>query len=268
MSVQVAQASNEYLTGIILPGATAPPFTVTMACRIVDDPSVGTWFAWNHYVSGSQQYRLSVRSSGNYELRVRAGGADDFGTTGAVQDEWAIVTIVLRTVADRSIYVNGGNRENSTTSISPTTPTSFTIGGSTLAVDAWSGEIADVAIWPNVILADSEVAQLGRWRSPLFVRPLELGFYATLFGGPGWWFDCIGGQLLTETGTPELGQEPPTIYPAGFDPGTRNIVRPAEFMHSAYRRTYFGKAGVAVGHAGRLVNASRLRSKIHGGLVA
>lgn len=76
----------------------------------------------------------------------------------------------------------------------------------------WDGKIAEVALWPGVLLTDPEVASLMAGVSPLFVRPAALGFYHPLT-----WLgrDLISGTNYGTNATPTIVDEHPAIINPG-----------------------------------------------------
>lgn len=246
MSVLLDAASSQYLSGAPPVGAIAPPYTVSLIARITTTIGTATWPVWVHddSAAGNQYYRLSLKSGGAI-LRLRGVTTQEASSSATmVQDVWQHWSVAIRSTSDRSVFIDGGNEGANTTSLTLNDSDTLQIGAQTETASYWTGEIAEVGIWRG-ILSVAEVAQLGRFISPISVAPSGLLFYATLLGGA--WFDCVGGQVLTPNGGPLIGAHPPVVYPAGFEPGTRALVDPMRFISGAYRRAYFGKAPAAAG---------------------
>lgn len=244
MSVLLDAASNQYLSGVPPIGAVAPPYTVSLIARITATIGTATWPVWIHDDSGAgnQYYRLSLKSGGAV-LRLRGSVTQQASSSATMaQNVWQHWCAPIRSTSDRSIFIDGGDEGNNSASLTINDSDTLQIGGQTETASYWTGEIAEVAIWRG-IRSPSEIAQLGRFISPISVASPELLFYATLLGGT--WFDCIGGQMLTPNGAPLIGVHPPMVYPAGFEPGTRTVVDPMRFISGSYRRTYFGNAAAA-----------------------
>ena len=86
----------------------------------------------------------------------------------------------------------------------------------------WDGKLAEVAVWPGVLLTDPEVASLMDGGSPLLVRPAALGFYHSLA-----WLgrDLISGTNYGTNATPTIVDEHPAIITPGhgFFPGISGV---------------------------------------------
>lgn len=242
MSVKLTAASSQYLS--CAAPVAGPPLTMSCVARTSDTISTSTGKVLSLLDGGASNnyYRRGIKA-GTQNLRARAGGTtDDLPGMTPVVDTWHAYSARVIGTGDRSLWLDGTGRADSTVTVSPSASTILQIGGNTNSGDYWEGEIADVAIWRG-LHSDAEVAMLGRRFCALFVRPWDLLFYATLIGEA--WFDCIGGQVLTPNNGPVVGVQPPIIYPAGFEPGTRTVVDPMRFISGAYRRTYFGKSTAA-----------------------
>jgi len=110
----------------------------------------------------------------------------------------------------------------------------------------FSGRIAEPAVW-DVSLSDDEIALLAKGFSPLFFRPQNLAAYWPLIALEDI-NDRIGGFNMTAVNTPVTADHmPKIIYPA---PTLINY-----------------PAAAAAVHAGALVNAMRLKTKVGGSLI-
>lgn len=210
--------------------------------------------------AGNQYFSLFMEntSGGNNILAVtRSGGSVNSQTTDSYSlNTWHQCGAVYSAINNRVAYLDGVAATANTTSRTPTGIDRIGIG--VLAISSlpqpshMTGRLAEVGIW-STALTTADMVSLSLGVSPILVRRDALVFYDPMIrgvdaDGEGNSRDIVGGLTSTETGTITV------------EPHTR--------MYYPSAPIGFGVPAAAVAHAGRLVNSSRLRSKIHGGLVA
>ena len=147
-------------------------------------------------------------------FRANNGTADNVDTTtGYTANTWHHACAVAASDASRSVYIDGGSKATTTTSISVSGEYRISIGRFSDSSPSvyFSGKIAEAAIW-NIALSDAEVALLAKAVSPLMVRPEALIFYTPIIGKYSPEIDLIGGLSLTVTGA-TAAPHPRIIYP-------------------------------------------------------
>jgi len=193
--------------------------------------TLAAWF--NSDDNTNRQYVMGIGDSGdphpfvNLELRpdqvgdpVRLTERDDAevigyaeSTTGYSTNTWHHITGVVAATNDRSVYLDGGSKDNDATNLGARTQDNTTIGTNyrdSTAVLPFSGLIAEAAIW-SVALTDEEVAVLATGVSPLLVRPESLVAYWPLIRDTD--DDIVGGYSMTPQNAPTVAAHPPVIYP-------------------------------------------------------
>lgn len=142
-------------------------------------------------------------------------GADNLLTSTGIgaTNVWHHACGVSAAIDDRRVYLDGGGKNTSAVTMTPSGLDRISIGaaegGGTASV--FSGAVAEVSAW-NVALTDAEVAVLGAGYSPLFIRPQSLVLYAPLIRDED--YDRVGGLSFTANNTPTIAPHPPVIYPA------------------------------------------------------
>ncbi len=134
------------------------------------------------------------------QIKSSSATANVDSTTGYSANVWNHACLVGAADNDWSIYLNGGSKGTSNTSVIPAGLDNTAIGIRATASPAapLNGEIAEVAIW-NVALTDAEVAILAAGFSPLLVNPQGLVAYWPLIGRTSPEIDLVGGNNLTVT---------------------------------------------------------------------
>jgi len=134
-----------------------------------------------------------------------------------ITDVWSHAVMVEASSTDHQCYLDGddASKGTSTTDTTPVNMDSMSIGmeRDSSPADAWSGFIAEVAVW-NVALTLADITILSLGYSPLFVKPGNLVNYWPLIGTNSPEIDIIGGFDMTLVNTPTKSAHPPIIYPA------------------------------------------------------
>jgi hypothetical protein len=102
-------------------------------------------------------------------------------TTGYAANTWQHACGVFGSATSRSVYINGGSKATSTTSVVPTSLSRINIGvyRTSTPLDAFTGSLAEVCLW-NAALTDDEVASLAKGFTPDKIRPQSLVAYLPL----------------------------------------------------------------------------------------
>jgi len=139
-------------------------------------------------------------------------GVPTVTTTTYSTNTWQHACATFASTTSRAVYLDGGGKGTSTTSIDPLNldRTSIARAGDSTPAAYMSGSIAEVAIW-DVDLNDDEVAALAKGFHPYQIRPGNLVFYVPLIRGND--KDLVGGLSLTAFNTPGISVHPRVFYP-------------------------------------------------------
>lgn len=169
--------------------------------------------------SSGSRYQLFFRNTNRIAGFCQNGGGTQIATfedsSGAniSANTWYHGAVVFNTTTDRTVYRNGANSTNDTTSVSVGTVDTITLGarydGAGFGLYL-NGQLAETAVWAAALTA-SEIESLAAGLSPMFVRPDALVFYAPLYGNDSPEPDWFGGYALTLTGTVKAAH-PPVVY--------------------------------------------------------
>ncbi len=226
--------SSEYFEVASAP-VTAVPFTVCGWGKVAD--------VTNFFIP-----LISIADSGAadqllFRLDFRGDQADDkvklfvwdgtntveLGSTTAYSaNTWHHVCGVGAASNDWRIYLDGGSKNTSSTTVTPTGQNVCSVGrtGDSTPTNAYVGHAAELAIW-NVALTDDEILSLAKGLSPSRVRPLSLKGHWRGVEKSGSLIDYSKfGNDMAETGTISSVDHPP-IFP-GFGNDDDLIVVPAD----------------------------------------
>jgi hypothetical protein len=191
--------------------------------------------------------RWALKFSGNaandpVRFDVRGGGSQtEFATTtGYSVNTWHHVAAVEASATDHRVFIDGGSKGTSTTSVSPAGADRTSIGrlADGTGGQFFSGRIAHVAIW-NVALTDDEILALARRLHPVRIRPGSLvGYWPVGVGSPDPnWAAGTTALNMTVTGT-TIADNPPIMSWFGLGHGWRGaFAAPAPAGVSAGLRT-------------------------------
>jgi len=204
-----SSGSDEFLD-VDTAALTAAPFTMSAWVKMSSLSGPATILQLADLSVSNNNFELAIGGTENVRFRARDGstGAANTGVALSV-GVWAHVVGIEASTTSRSAFVDGGNKDTDTTSITPTgiDRTSIGRGGDSTPSDYWDGAISSVAIW-NVVLTDQEVLSLANGVSPLRLHRSALIAYWPV-GGQSTEPDIIGGVNLTVNGTPLQVEGPP-----------------------------------------------------------
>ena len=164
--------------------------------------------------------RFALLSTGTHTIQATHSDGTTTGSatttaTGTI-NVWMHAAAVFNTNADRTVYLDGGNGVNNTTSVTGSMAAcNVTQIGRRRAVTYWDGDIAEAGIW-SVALDASEIAALGKGVSPLLIRPGSLLAYWPLIGRYSPEICPKGGFDMTVTSAVVAAH--PRIYYGGRSP--------------------------------------------------
>lgn len=168
--------------------STSNYITINSALVAAAPLSIAVWFKTT--LGGNMVVFNDVSQNNNYfgiypvGIYARGGGGVTDGvsaTTSYTTNTWQHACGVFASTTSRSVYLNGGSKATSTTSVSPVNLTKINIGvyRTTSPVDPFSGSMAEIGIW-NAALTDDEVASLADGFTPNQIRPQSLVAYLPL----------------------------------------------------------------------------------------
>ena len=206
------RASSQYLERVstVVSGA---PFTMHTGFYSVNTSVESNLMAVFDKDDTSQRFQLSILHpafSNKVHVFTQVGGASDFAlsSTGYTINTWHTAQAVFAASNDRRAYLDGGNKGTSSVDLTPAGIDKVMLAFGTAGGAYLDGNLAESAIW-DVALSDDEVADLGKWVSPLFIRPGNLVAYWPLIGSEN--IDWVGGHHLTPINSPTVGDHPPKI---------------------------------------------------------
>jgi hypothetical protein len=183
-------ASTQYLK-LDTPVLTAAPLTLACWFNSDDATILQTLVCISPVDSDNDVFRLDARGDLDGDvLHAFTGSASPTGafaltSAGYTTNTWHHACGVFAAANDRTVYLDGGNSGNNTTSV---TPNAASLKGTAIGVlyrqnilGYMSGLLAEVGIW-NVGLTAAEVASLAKGFSPLLVRPQSLITYVPILG--------------------------------------------------------------------------------------
>lgn len=165
---------------------------------------------------GGDQWYIMYLSNERIKAYSRNGGTTPIATsspTNIQKDTWYQATAVFAASNSRSAYLNGADKVTDTNSCSPDSGQINQVSiGKQFA--NFTGQLAELGIW-NIALTDVEIETLGKFISPLLVRPQNLVFYLPAIRDND--EDLIGGLSMTVGGTPVVSPHPRVFYIAPVD---------------------------------------------------
>lgn len=199
---------------------TDVPLTIACWMRTASTATTQVALAIGKRVTQAQRYQLYFTSGGRiggYCQNAAGTQVATFNDSSGVNysaNTWYHGAVVFNTTTDRTVYRDGGNATNNTTSVTVGTVDTTNIGtrfdGSAFGVYL-NGQIAWPAAW-NAALTAAEIAALAKGASPLTVRPDALVWHPPLFGNNSPEEDWVGSFPMTVTGATKAAQ-PRIIMP-------------------------------------------------------
>jgi hypothetical protein len=200
--------------------ATDVPLTIACWMRTASAATTQVAMAIGRRATQAQRYQLYFTSGGRIggycqnSAGTQVATFNDSSGVNYSANTWYHGAVVFNTTTDRTVYRDGGNSTNNTTSVTVGTVDTTNIGtrfdGASFGVYL-NGQIAEPAVW-NVALSAGEIAQLAKGVSPLMVRPEALVAYWPLYGNNSPEDDWINDFDLTVTGATKAAH-PRVIYP-------------------------------------------------------
>ena len=220
MSRAFVSSSSQYLAVVGTPPVIDVP--VTLACWMYCTQDTATQGLMGICDESAPNGYIGISVLGDEEGDpVRAFQYGKTGSKYAYADStiaysantWQHVCGVLAGDADRSVYLDGGNKgTDATDAVDVSTWDVISIAGMRDSSPGYyfDGRICEAAVW-NVALSDAEAAILAKGFSPLFVRPANLVAYCPLIRTDQDW---AGGYNMTAYNSPTFGDHAPkVIYP-------------------------------------------------------
>lgn len=172
-------ASSQYLEVGTTEVATAVPCTFACWFRTPGLSATGTLMTSNAD-STTNAFSLEMNSSELLRATCNGGGAAAVSVA-ATPDKWHHACAVFATTSSRSVYLDGANKNTSSTG--PFTPVgikTLNVGSakttSSIRQNFFTGNIAHAAIW-KIALSDEEVLKIGRGYPHEMMRPEHLVAY-------------------------------------------------------------------------------------------
>jgi hypothetical protein len=220
---------------------TAVPFSMGCWFRSNDaTPNQALVFIGNSGVTNNYWMLRYRGATGAVQLlRDDGSGVDTIATSTTVTTGvWAHACATFTAVNNVAVYLNGGGKNTSAVSRTPTGINRISIGrfGNSTPGNYMSGDIQEVFVYSSIALSDEGVTGLAKARSPSTFRRSRLVLYQDLIreiNRPGI------GLIMTASGT-TVSNHNRMIYPV-----PRNMLRKAS-------------------HVGSLVDSIRLKSKLEG----
>jgi hypothetical protein len=186
---------------------TATPFT--MACWFLLNTNIqnGTLM---HIGNSASTHRFVITTNGTSITfnAIAPTPAAAISPATVANGVWQHAAAVSISTTSRFIYLNGGQKVQSTVSRAPTGLNNISIGATNIAPRQFflQGRIAEAAIW-NTDLTDDEILSLSKGFAPSLVRPTNLKFYNRCIQKSQ---DLYGGLNFTEVNI--TNQDHPRIY--------------------------------------------------------
>ena len=171
--------------------------------------TVGGYDGGNDHIFMLQQVNTEFRA---YTVAGGSAAAAEASVECGNTSQWYHGCGVFRANNDRSVYLDGGNRGNNASAITPAVVTPAVRLGDrkNVADQPMTGRLAEAAVW-NVALSDPEIAILGKGYSPLLIRPQNLVMYVPLIRDAD--EDIVGGLSFAEGATaPTIADHPRMFY--------------------------------------------------------
>ena len=217
-SVILQASSTEYLNlGSAI--CTSYPFSISAWFKVPDVDNnysivwIGDTGTSNNSLGGVLSNGLQTNSMA---LHVRDSTTNEIHAFGAVTiNTWMHILAVFHSTTSREVCPNGGTCDQSTASVSPIGTDETTIG-SVISVPTWyyEGNIAEVAIWCDDALTESDGANLSNGANPQTIPGLNA--YWPLLNDAN---DIVGSNDMTLNGagiTFDSGDHPTVNGYGGF----------------------------------------------------
>ena len=234
-------------------------YPLSMSAQIYPDESTDNTIIAIVDTAGADDWLavLFMNDTENIQSYSKRGTSQRSQTSTATSiNTWSVATGVWASTASRISYLNGGGKNEEATTLVPVGIDRLAVGAladSTVAL-YFSGRIAEIGVW-NVALSDADAAILGKFYSPLFVKPQNLVHYWRLINGN--LVDVIGGvTLVTGGNAPDVAPHSPVIVPAG-----------QQLWHPTSGAPPSGRIMGAIAGQGGLVGHGGIAGR-HGGLAA
>lgn len=220
MSRAFASGSSQYLG---YAGALVSAYPWTFGCwyRTTDVTTVQVIFSIGDTAASSDYWHFAMLGNADGDLLVFDcdSSSQPFGrsqtTTGVTVNTWHHCVAVGASASSRTVYIDGGSSGSNTTTITPSSLDTTSIGRASWASATkyyLDGLVAEAGLW-NVALAATEIGMLADGFSPLMVRPDALVAYWPLIGRFSPEPDRMGAYPLTVTGATQSAH-PRIIYPS------------------------------------------------------
>ena len=224
MSLVLVRLSNQYATRTASVPVTAPPFSVSGWIKANDITTVHHMFFLIDAADGNHYF--AIRLAGNIggdpvQIQARDGGGPATGGTGSGYSAatWHNVIGIFATTTSRTIYIDGGNSDENTESITPSSIAKIHIGAGKAAAEKLDGKVAEVGIW-DVALSGASIAALAAGAYPDDIESGDLVAYYPLLSDSN---DNAGSYHLTDVGSPAYdGADLPPM--AGGEPAVGSPV--------------------------------------------
>lgn len=202
-------ASSQHLSASGVPLTAVP---LTMACWFNSDDVANQQTLMGIYASASTNQYTALVLRGDQagdpisanSRSAAAGIIHGNSATGYVANRWHHACGVWASTTSRTPYLDGGGNATETTSVSPTTPNTTSIGRhADVSPDSYmSGMILLPTIW-NIALSADEVMRLASGAHPLTVQPGAIVGYWD-WDGSQTEFGIRAGINLTNSGSTPL----------------------------------------------------------------
>lgn len=231
-SSQKLQNDNAVVTDV--------PMTIACWARTASALTGQTIMAIGRRASAANRYQMFFTSGGRiagYCQNAAGSQIANFSDSSGVNystNTWYHAAVVFNTTTDRTVYRDGGNSTNNTTTVTVGTVDTTNIGTRFDAVSFGlylNGQVAWPAAWSAALTA-AEIAQLAKGAHPMTVRPDALVWAPPLFGNNSPEEDWVGGFPMTVTGATKAAQ-PRIIFPT-----TRKLFKPEAAVGGGFQAAW------------------------------
>lgn len=165
---------------------TAFPWSISLWFKCVASVAAGQQLGGLGASLGTDQAVIVVSAANKVRYRLVATTALSIDTTAAFTDNvWSHACVVSASASDHRVFVNGGNKITDSTSKTPASLDSTSVGRGVTTIPVYfDGSVAEFGIW-NIALSDAEVAALyvgGVPKRPWCVRREALVSYQQVLG--------------------------------------------------------------------------------------
>lgn len=187
MAIDFVSASSQRVRTSSTP-VTVDPFTMCIWAYVTDDLQTATFAIANSANNNNRYMMLSRSDLAGDPVQFRAQQS----TPTAVTDNQNTSTTITKNVWEhhaanassdttRSVYLNGGGKNTSVTSVIPSGNNRISIGapGGSSPANYFDGRLGHAAIW-SAALTDQEIASLAAGVSALRMRRDSLVYFAPL----------------------------------------------------------------------------------------